>query len=741
MAVSTQDLVSASIVDRSRHIIALPRTDAPTRVRPRFDSRYHVKYYGPNSTKVKYWERTVGGRLAQALDLLPPVAPGQAPPVWRLAALPEGYHLAELYEMDSEGTPIIEHAQYSTVMCYDPSRQYLTPLSFVPHALWLCLDPNQHKCKCVPCTSKPYSSLGSNAEDRQDRGIELKPSGTSDPWTAYSESWDASAYRRVWASDLQRQAELEPVFQGGKVSQALRYNELVWFQLPKPLLSQDRNVAIAYWPAHISRRDITTGISADALLSSIDDTDDDMSVDHDDFKDKLDGNVVQDERYRIQLLGIRQETVAPRSALFSQLGYRPPPKLLKASTENVPFAKLRWLRNNKRPKWQLSPSPEALSYPEGSSGRLDRLRAQPSFDEALPAYYLAVCILSYLCTAVVGSKPFTLKPDLALTNTSAKPTGTQLALRKEAMESIRSSWIVRKRQLWPEFGPLNATFNTIKNTYFQGVMLGGDRIWAADVIRLELKLDDLEQLKKDLVQNSAGVLDRGKIEEVMKLRRAFLMDLDAIVYPDMTGSSAANRNLLFCGSIIVALHRQRDADLIKRLGPLVRSTPYSDPTMSTGPGFSLEWTRPRTSMLYTGKLAFSPDMVFVPLVDTKKGFVAALPLTLIAGRWHPSPNPLAVDRKGSASTSHSTVYTSLMGKLDQASSADAEIDLTPAERALVLEGWAPGGKAAMACQHMWESLTDVHDQAERAAKVEVCEMLEMESEARRRRERVKKSNN
>ncbi|KAE8229533.1 hypothetical protein CF326_g5497 [Tilletia indica] len=708
MAINYQELLRAGVLDRQKNLIKLPRTDTITGAEPNLDEgRFEIAQIA----SVKYWCKVAGIYIAEQLGL-------PTPTVWRLAALPEGYHLFEVWG-EPQLTPM-ESAKYTMTLFSDSNKPFVKPAAFAPHALWLCLDPKKNKCKCHNCTSR----LNSRDEDGEARGIMLNPPGP-DPYLPQAEPYLASAYQRVWASTRERQDELLPVTLKGKTFQRLRPNELVWFQLPKPLVSPDRTLNIAYWPAHISSREIRSKVTQQAWSSVIDDSDDEMSIDNDNDFD-LENNVVQEERYRIQLLGIRQETVTARSRLLPQLSYRPPANLLKAPLKNVPLDKLQWLSRDKRPKWQLAPSVEALLFPENSAGRTERLRARPTFDEALPAYYLAVCILSYLCTAVVDAESFALDPDLAL----SKPTPTHLALRKEVMETIRSSWIIPKRHLWPEFGPLNATPPTWKNTYLQGVILGADRIWVADVVRLDVQESDFDRLHQEIARTSAGALSNQDLAALKKIRRAFLMDLDAIVYPESTGSPDAERNLLFCGSIMVALHRERDADLIIRLGSAVRSTPHGDPTTSKPPGYSLEWTRPRTSLLHTGKLAFSPDMVFVPLLDAKKGFVAALPFTLIAGRWHPSSESLALEGKGKRLYSHMNIYNGLMEKLDAAPTPDSELDLTPAERALVVEGWAPGGKSSMGCQNGWASLLELHDQVERTAKVEICEMLEEESRKR-----------
>ncbi|KAK0538367.1 hypothetical protein OC834_000435 [Tilletia horrida] len=691
-------LLNETVVDVPHRTIRFPRTDAPHR------GSIPLAEVNPGAEEVPLskqtsWKNAVASYIADAV--------GHNKDRWKLASWPRGYYFAV---QDADG----DESRYIKGVFCDPEKFYDSPKKFAMHALWLCLDPKRSKCKCQYCVLEPPSA----PESQEYSNVNLRPPGP-DPWIAHTQSWAASAFVRVWASCRLRQSELEPITINGQPSQCLRMHEIVWLKLMgEPITGSDPSLTITHWPVHISERKAVSVVTEAARGMVLDESC--STVEDDEIEFDIEGNIVQEEYYYVQLVGLRQETLVPRKLLLPFLAYQPPAALLDCDPDHFDLLKSQWmLKEPPRPKWEVVSSCEALTYSDGPDDRAERTRRRPSFGEAMPAYALALSILSHLSTAVVGIKPFVIEAELPLLN-MAKPSSAQTKARKDTMAAIKKAWILPKSRLWPELSPLNADYTTVHNTYYQGVTLGVERIWAGDVVRLEANRTDLQRLREEITAARCGTLPSADLDRLLDgtYRRAFLMDIDAIVKPggDSDEENNDEQNLLFCGSLLVALHRHRDAELIGRYANLVREAPY-DPA-----AFSLEWTRPRNTVLYTHKMPVSPELVFLPLLDAKRGHVAALPLTLIAGRWY-SNLTLVV---GSQSAERREAYEVLMDKLRRASSADVELPLSVAERQLVLEGWAPGGQCAMAAREMWDSLLEVHREAELTAREEVCEMLECE---------------
>ncbi|KAK0555707.1 hypothetical protein OC846_001578 [Tilletia horrida] len=703
-------LFDGTVLDYSKRQIRFPRTDAP-KVPFMAEDTERYEYFEETSPKVSYWKKTIGKGIAERLRL-------SKPDNWKLASLPAGYRLRESYPDNTQS--------YTNDMFCDPRKIYSKPAEFTEHAFWLCCDPQLYACQCRFCTSRALM------EDPSAEGVAIKVLHP-DPWEAYSDPWRSSAYQRVWKSDLRRQEELDPIHLDGKNSQVLRYHELVWFILPEPLIGPGQGQKITHWPAHVSQRTVITTVKQDPSEM---DVDVDPSAEYENDLD-LDGNVVQTEQYRLQLLGLRREAYATRDLLVSQLAYHPPESLLSQSFSSVDPESVAWMGQGKRPKWHIAPSldvhPDRSRSKQSFESSSKRIRRRPSFEEALPAFNLAVCILSYLRNAVVACKPLELNDSIHLWDATKSTSVAQQVVRKEAQTSIRNSWIVLKRNLWPEFGPLNTDARTDRNIYYQGVMLGADRIWTADIVRVDVRAADIERLCNQIHTSGAGTLHRDELTRLMRLPRAVLLDLDAIIYPAPMHPQEAKRDLLFCGALVIALHRERDASLIAKYGPWIRATPYEDLKP-----FSLEWTRPRNTLIYSRKTVHSPDMVFLPLLQPRKGHVAALPCTLLAGRWYASPSSLRSDPETALA------YSALMERVDKiwAENEDpgrregAMLRLSPSlsssERDIVLAGWGPGALCSMMCQQEWDSLLDIHDQAERAARVEVWRLITLERERRQR---------
>ncbi|KAL9938904.1 hypothetical protein V8E36_002623 [Tilletia maclaganii] len=695
-------------------VITFHRTDAPSDRLPPLDCHDDDLIFTPLSQPTQYWRDKTAAKIAFAL--------GQDyADKHTIKEFPKGYRFVQKIPRQKGRD---EKAKTLYEIYCDPRKKYGSVGDFFEHALWLCLDPQKYKgrCQCRHCNAEPAAAVAR----RSSQGVKLDAAG-SDPWQSYSETWSSSAFMRVWGSNLDRQQEITPAVVQGHISQILRIHEICWLKLDEPIYNSSvPTMAITHWPVYVRSRRLMSGAlknsaDGDIIMEESEESGDGTTTDYDIDDFELDGRVLQAQLYHIYLLGLRHESLVANTALVPYMSYRPPPELLAASLRRVEFAHVEWLRLDKRPKWQIVPTPDA---PEGSEERLKLAKRSPIFHEALPAFYLAISIAGYASTAVVGTGQYTIDHEAVF---PYKASHAQPGLRRELIRSIKEDWIIPKRNLWPKMGPLNADYKTIGNSFFQGVMLGTERVWTADVVRLDLEPSDRARLQKEIRERGVGLLTEAELSEVMKLRRAILMDLDAIVLPSAEGLAKDERNLLFCGRLWVALHRRRDGKVIDHFANIVKDTPFSSAQ------FSMEWTRPRNSLLYTSKMPVPSGMAFLPLMDSGMGHVAALPLTYVAGRWHIDADSLNGD-----DASLRSAYDSLMAKVEGAASMESTgsgLVLNEAERTLVLGGWAPGIACAMRAKCEWDTLYEVHETSDWTAKVELCEMLAQESEWREQQER------
>ncbi|KAG8704132.1 hypothetical protein FRC08_002435 [Ceratobasidium sp. 394] len=389
------------------------------------DSEGNVNYYRPipdTEEASVVWRRDIGTYVAKELGY-------PAGKVYWMKGWPSGYGF---YDHQKGKLPNPRHDLY---LCGSASTvRFRSKNEFLPHALWLMSDPALKAiCSCKYCTKTksqvevnqtlglPGLKHGPESHSRAPtRAKVVAPGLTHADRRAAREKMGrdkAEKNKPVKRVDQPLAALPERIRDLASSGRTFRGLELVWVALKNPIyLNPGKSVAIDFWPA------IILSFSAKNTPSN---------------HKPGDPNYTIECRYvyTVRLLAVNHEIRVYEERLLPQLGYAPNPELLNIVKDSEPSRPLDPTFDEYK---NFNPLPE-FNKDLGISP------SQYSFQDAAPAYFLALHIVACLTPMWCATHSFT----------SDEPKSDD-------------------------------------EEYYQGLWWGAERIWVDDLIRLRPSREELD---------------------------------------------------------------------------------------------------------------------------------------------------------------------------------------------------------------------------------------------------------
>lgn len=423
----------------------------------------------------------------------------------------------------------------STQLFAGSKSRYRSINEFIPHALWLMQDTtmNTSNCRCKYCQKTTQKEVHASMAP----GILRKLHGTQSPTPSKPkpprnqvkliregplkgrpEPKIYAAVQRTLLPPLkrssnvhpkhtmlvERNADLRAVHSRPKMElkRWYRVGELLWCALVPPIMSEDHNVAIQYWPGIVDEvklktkpipqeTDLPYATSIPGPLQSKNGNDGDIVMDAP--TGSVPWTVRQSIDYRIQLLAVNHALLVPDNRLLPYQAYIPSTELITGLRKCPP----KYLNFDRQSLSSFNPCP---------SGK------PASFEAAVAPYATAVeigaSLSSYWCLTDEWSFEYSLPPPLpklrpeqpassegafslqaALENANMHNSHIQAALATPPHRNVSGSNPgMSTQQVQSLSGRMlgREPSGSYTQLRFQGLWWGAERIWTDEFVRLKI---------------------------------------------------------------------------------------------------------------------------------------------------------------------------------------------------------------------------------------------------------------